>query len=29
MADIFSGKDALKQDATKGGYDAKTMVSGW
>lgn len=24
--DLFSGKDALKQDATKGGYDAKTLV---
>ena len=24
--DIFSGKDALKQDATKGGYDVKTMI---
>jgi hypothetical protein len=24
--DIFSGKDVLKQDATKGGYDAKTMI---
>ncbi len=25
-AEIFSGSDALKQDATKGGYDAKTMI---
>jgi hypothetical protein len=25
-ADIFTGTDALKQDATKGGYDAKTMI---
>ncbi len=25
-ADLFSGKDALKQDATKGGYDAKTLI---
>jgi hypothetical protein len=24
--DLFTGKDALKQDATKGGYDAKTMI---
>ncbi len=24
--DLFSGKDALKQDATKGGYDVKTMI---
>jgi hypothetical protein len=26
MDDVFSGKDALKQDATKGGYDAKTLI---
>lgn len=25
-ADLFTGRDALKQDATKGGYDAKTMI---
>ena len=25
-ADLFTGTDALKQDATKGGYDAKTMI---
>lgn len=25
-SDVFSGKDALKQDATKGEYDAKTMI---
>jgi hypothetical protein len=25
-ADLFSGTDALKQDATKGGYDMKTMI---
>ncbi len=25
-ADVFSGRDALKQDATRGGYDAKTLV---
>lgn len=25
-SDVFSGKDSLKQDATKGGYDAKTMI---
>jgi hypothetical protein len=24
--DLFSGRDALKQDATQGGYDAKTLV---
>ena len=24
--DLFSGKDALKQDATKGGYDMKTLI---
>ncbi|MDB6149077.1 MAG: hypothetical protein JWQ44_525, partial [Chthoniobacter sp.] len=24
--DLFSGRDALKQDATKGGYDVKTMI---
>ena len=24
--DLFSGTDALKQDATKGGYDVKTMI---
>ena len=24
--DLFSGKDALRQDATKGGYDVKTMI---
>ncbi len=27
MADLFSGKDPLKQDSTKGGYDAKTLVN--
>ena len=26
MADPFTGRDALKQDATKGGYDVKTMI---
>ncbi len=25
-ADLFTGLDALKQDATKGGYDVKTMI---
>jgi hypothetical protein len=25
-ADLFAGTDVLKQDATKGGYDAKTMI---
>ncbi len=25
-ADLFAGTDALKQDATTGGYDAKTMI---
>ncbi|HZJ15958.1 MAG TPA: hypothetical protein VFD27_12975 [Chthoniobacteraceae bacterium] len=25
-ADLVTGTDALKQDATKGGYDAKTMI---
>lgn len=25
--DLFTGKDALKQDFTKGGYDVKTLVS--
>jgi hypothetical protein len=24
--DLFAGKDVLKQDATKGGYDAKTLI---
>ena len=24
--DVFSGRDALKQDATKGGYDVKTII---
>lgn len=27
-ADIFSGKDPLGQDSTKGGYDAKTLTVG-
>ncbi len=26
QADLFTGLDALKQDATKGGYDVKTMI---
>ncbi len=26
-ADLFSGKDPLKQDSTKGGYDMKTLVN--
>jgi hypothetical protein len=26
LDDVFTGKDALKQDATKGGYDEKTLV---
>lgn len=26
VADLFTGRDALKQDATKGGYDVKTMI---
>ncbi|MEX2093127.1 MAG: hypothetical protein WD971_10645 [Pirellulales bacterium] len=27
MADVFSGRDALLQDSTAGGYDAKTLIS--
>jgi len=27
LTDLFTGKDALKQDATKGGYDVKTIVN--
>jgi hypothetical protein len=26
MADVFSGTNALKQDATKGGYDVKSLI---
>jgi hypothetical protein len=26
MNDVYAGTDAFKQDATKGGYDAKTMI---
>jgi hypothetical protein len=26
MSDVYAGSDAFKQDATKGGYDAKTMI---
>jgi hypothetical protein len=26
MSDVYAGTDALKQDATKGSYDAKTMI---
>lgn len=26
MEEVFSGKNALKQDATKGGYDAKSVI---
>jgi hypothetical protein len=26
MNDVYEGKDSFKQDATKGGYDAKTMI---
>jgi hypothetical protein len=26
MADVFSGTNALKQDATKGGYDIKSLI---
>lgn len=26
MADLFTGRDALKQDSTKGGYDVKSMI---
>src|SRR4029078_4171691 len=27
LADLFAGSDALHQDFTKGGYDAKTLVN--